>query len=94
MDGKGQLRIIDFVSTHSFSQVDDFAQLLLKDRVKVQGLHEDNKDKKQFIRAVLKEWISNVNSHAVPCTWKSLVQVMKSAALDGVTVQDIEANVS
>ena len=92
-DGKGKLRIIDFISTHSSSKVDDFAQLLLKDRVIVQGLHEDKTDKKQFVRAVLKEWISNVNSHAVPCTWESLVQVMKSAALDGVTVRDIEANV-
>ena len=92
-DGKGKLRIIDFISTHSFSKVADFANLLLIDRVIVQGLHEDNKDKKQFVRAVLNEWISNVNSHAVPCTWESLVQVMKSAALDGVTVRDIEANV-
>ena len=93
-DGKGKLRIIDFISTHPSSKVDDFADLLLIDHVIVQGLHEDKKDKKQFVRAVLKEWISNLNGYAVPCTWESLVQVMRSSALDGVTVRDIEANVS
>ena len=93
-DGKGTLRIIDFIATHSPSKVDDFAQLLLNDHVLVQGLHEDKKDKKEFVRAVLKEWISNVDGHAVPCTWESLLQLMKRAALDGVTVRDIKANVS
>ena len=91
--GKGKLRIIDFIATHSSTKVDDFANLLLSDRVLVQGLHKDHKDKEQFVRAVLNEWISNVNDHAVTCMWESLVKVMKSAGLDGVTVQDIEANV-
>ena len=91
-DGQGKLRIIDFIVTHSESKVDDFAHLLLKDHNVVRGLHNDNKDKREFVRAVLKRWISTEGQPTVPRTWKSLIKVMRDADLDGVTVTDIENN--
>ena len=91
-DGQGKLRIIDFIVTHSESKVDDFAQLLLKDHNAVRGLHNDNKEKKEFVRAVLKRWVSTDDHHTVPRTWRSLIEVMRDADLDGVTVTDIENN--
>ena len=91
-DGQGKLRIIDFIVTHSESKVDDFAHLLLKDHNVVRGLHNDNKDKREFVRAVLKRWVSTDGRPAVPRTWKSLIEVMRDADLDGVTVMDIENN--
>ena len=92
-DGQGTLRIIDFIATHTDAKIDDFAELLLKDRVAVEGLHNDNKEKIQFVRAVLKKWIRDVSGPGVPRTWESLVEVMKNAGLDGLGAQEIEDNV-
>ena len=91
-DRQGKLHIIDFIVTHSESKVDDFAHLLLKDHNVVRGLHHDNKDKREFVRAVLKKWVSTDGRPAVPRTWESLIEVMKDADLDEVTVIDIENN--
>ena len=92
-DGQGTLHITDFIATHSDAMIDDFAHLLLKDPVAIQGLHNDNKEKTQFVRAVLRKWIRDVSGPAVPRTWESLVEVMKNAGLDGLGVQDIENDV-
>ena len=91
-DGQDRpLRIIDFITSHSDDKCNDFADLLLRDHNLVEGLHNDYKDKKAFVRAVLKKWTRTV-SGAVSCTWKSLVRIMKGADLDEVTVQEIENN--
>ena len=93
-DGQGELCIIDFIVTHSEAKVEDFAQLLLKDHNVVRGLHNDNKDKEDFVRAVLKSWVSTKGRHAGQrtCTWKSLIEVMRYADLDRILVTDIENN--
>lgn len=60
----------------------------------MKSLHNENKGKKkEFVRTVLKKWISAVGGPAVPCTWKSLIKVMKSADMDEIKIQDIKANV-
>ena len=92
-DGQGTLRIIDFIANHDDSQCDDFAHLLLNDRVAVQGLHVDNEKRKKFVRSVLETWFSAEGGPAVSRTWESLVKAMKDAGLDPVTVSIIEANV-
>ena len=90
-DGQGRpLRVIDFIVDHSVSKVDDFAQLLLKDHVAVEGLHNKSEDKEEFVRAVLKKWIRTVGGPAAPRTWKSLVKCMKSARLDALGIKNIE----
>ena len=91
-DGQGKLRIINFIVTHSESKVDDFAQLLMNDHNVVQGLHNKNEKKEEFVRAVLKRWVSTDGQPAVPRTWKSLIEVMKDADLDEVMVMNIEKN--
>ena len=92
-DGQGELRIIDFICTHSPAQCDDFAHLLLNDMGKVRKLHIENKDPDEFVRAVLRTWINTDGGPAVPRTWSSLVDVMRNAALYGITVQAIRKNV-
>ena len=94
-DGQDRpLHVIDFIVNHSVSKVDDFAQLLLKDHVAVEELHNKSENKKEFVRAVLKKWIRTVGVPAAPRTWKSLVKCMKSARLDQLGVQNIEDNVT
>ena len=93
---KASLRIIDFIATQSDDKCDDFAELLLNDHNAVEGLRQESKDKKAFIRAVLKKWMRSDHKGAdgvEPCTWESLIKIMKDADLDGVTVQAIENNI-
>ena len=54
------LCVIDFIGNHSDSKIDEFAQLLLKVHVPVEGLHNKSREKEEFVYAVLKKRIKTV----------------------------------
>ena len=87
------LRILDFIASHSTAKCNDFAHLLLRDTPTVRNLRKENISDDLFVRAVLERWIATNGDPAVPRTWESLIKIMSNADLDGVTVQNIEANV-
>ena len=88
------LQIVKTLSSFKLHQCEDFAYLLLRDDVQVRKLksdYEENKD--QFVRAVLKDWLSRDDSDssdsAVPRTWEALAQCVTDAELDGTLVKAI-----
>ena len=82
------LSIIEFIASNPESQCTDFAHLLLKDRGKVQGLH-NTKDKDPFVRAVLRNWLDTAD-----CNWSDLTDAMEKARMDERTVKTIRENVT
>lgn len=88
------LQIVKTLSSFKLHQCEDFAYLLLHDDVQVRKLksdYEENKD--QFVRAVLKDWLSRDDSDssdsAVPRTWEALAQCVTDAELDGTLAKAI-----
>ena len=83
------LSIIEFIASNPESQCIDFAHLLLKDRGKVQGLHDSTKEKDPFVRAVLRNWLDTAD-----CNWGDLNDAMEKARMDERTVKTIRENFS
>ena len=81
------LSIIEFIAANPESQCIDFAHLLLKDRGKVQGLCDSNKDKDPFVRAVLRNWLDTAD-----CKWSDLTYAMEKVEMDERTVKTIQDN--
>ena len=81
------LFIIEFITSNPEFQCIDFAHLLLKDRGKVQGLHDSNKDKDPFVRAVLRNWLDTAD-----CNWSDLTDAMEKARMDERTVKTVREN--
>ena len=68
-------------------QCTDLAHMLLKDDALVRRYQKDCKDKNEFVRRVLDDWLSrddrDPNDSAVPRTWSSLVECISDADLPG-----------
>ena len=95
---KGKLRIIEWITSHKPTQCDDFANMLLVDKLlvkKIRVMHENDKEK--FVRAVLERWISrdddDEDEESLECTWKALVSCCHDAGLDGDFVKLLRDNV-
>lgn len=95
-DSTGSLRIIDWITSHTSAKCDDFAHKLLKDSVANMKLRKKTGGDDEFVRDVLKNWLSGPNidpgDKAVPCTWEDLVQCVEEAGLDGELVKAIRDN--
>ena len=83
------LSIIEFIASNPEFQCIDFAHLLLNDRGKVQGLHDSNKDKDPFVRAVLRNWLDTGD-----CKWSDLTDAMEKVRMDERTVKSIKEHFS
>ena len=95
---KGKLRIIEWITSHEPTQCDDFAHKLLVDKLSVKKLHTKHQnDKDEFVRGVLKRWISrddgDEDEESVECTWEALVSCCQEAGLDGDFVKLLRDNV-
>ena len=86
-------KIISRITAHSSADCEDFAELLLKETTTVDKLRNENKRVENFVRAVLRNWLSRNDNDpkdpAVPRTWESLAQCMKLAGLEGVLVEHV-----
>ena len=75
---KGKLRIIKWITSHEPTQCADFAHKLLVNKLSVKEIHTKHQnDKDEFVRAVLKRWISkddgDEDEESLECTWEALV---------------------
>ena len=77
------LRVIRWISSLEQWQCTDLAHMLLKDDDLVNKYEQEYK-KEEFVRKVLKDWLSRdgVDS-AVPRTWSSLAECISDADLPG-----------
>ena len=68
-------------------QCTDLAHMLLKDDDLVNKYKQECKDKNEFVRRVLDDWLSrdnrDPNDSAVPRTWSSLAECISDADLPG-----------
>ena len=83
------LSIIEFIASNPETKCIDFAHFLLKQRSKVQGLCDSNKDKDPFVRAVLRNWLDTGD-----CQWYDLTDAMEKVIMDERTVKSIKEHFS
>ena len=88
------LQVVKTLSSFKLHQCKDFANLLLCSDVQVKKLKNDcEENKDQFVRAVLKDWLSHNDGDssdpAVPHTWEALAQCVTDAGLDGTLAKAI-----
>ena len=74
-------------------QCTDFAYMLLKDDVLVSKYEKECKEKNEFVRKVLKDWLSrnddDPNDSAAPRTWAALADCITDAGLPGALAKAI-----
>ena len=81
-DGSG-LSVIRWISSLEQWQCTDLAHMLLKDDDLVNKYEQEYK-KEEFVRKVLKDWLSrDGGDSAVPRTWSSLAECISDADLPG-----------
>ena len=93
-DGSGgNLRVIDWITSSSTAQCDDFAHMLLKGRVVVRKHRKETRNDDEFVRAVLGDWLSRADGdpddEAVPRTWGALAECVEEAGLEGALARAI-----
>ena len=85
------LKVIEWISASVKCKCSDFAHMLLNDDVLVSKYEEKSKD--EFIREVLKEWLSrnddDPKDSAVLRTWSALAECVSDAGLDGTLTKAI-----
>ena len=94
---KGMLRIIDKITSHERTKLDDFAYKLLVDKLSVNKLRNKHQGEDAFVRAVLERWISrdddDEDEESLECTWEVLVSCCHGAGLNGDFVKLLRKNV-
>ena len=90
----GILRPMDIISSHPMPTCVQFAQVLLNNHLEVEKIRHMKKDPDEFIQAVLGKWVASVGPPTAPCTWPALLDSMKKAGMDGVSIEKIRAAVS
>ena len=88
----GNQSISGFIALNPIPTCDNFANLLLQNRLVVKNLRSESSSNDTFVTAVLDQWCSRAGT-PVPFTWRDLTQCMKDAGLDPRTVQVIEQHV-
>ena len=89
-EGFCQQSIVEFIALHPPAKCDDFAHLLLDDRMFVLATRREKPKNDEFIRAVLQKWFASVGGRALTCTWSNLIDCMKRSGLDAVMIRIIE----
>ena len=94
---KGMLRIIDGITSHDRTKLDDFAYKLLGDKLLVKKLRNKHQGEDAFVRAVLERWISrdddDEGEESLECTWEAFVSCCKDTGLEGDFVKLLRKNV-
>ena len=93
---RGKLTIIEGLTAHERAKCEDFADKLLVDPMTVMKLRTDHENKGEFVRAVLRRWISRNDSdddeESRPCTWEALITCSREANLNGKFVSLLQEN--
>ena len=96
-DGSDEnLEIIEWITSHSSGQCDNFGHKLLNNRLTIRKLRKNLTNDEEFVSAVLEKWLSRDDDDkkgSLPCTWESLVKCAEDAGLDGEFVKLLRDNV-
>ena len=88
-----KLEVIEWITSHEQWRCVDFADMLLKDDVLIRRYQNSNMGKDEFVRAVLRDWLSrddgDSTDSAVPRTWSALAGCVSDAGLDGALAKAI-----
>ena len=88
-----KLEVTKWISAHEEWDCVDFAEMLLRNDVLVKEYKNEYKRKYNFVRAVLRDWLSrdddNYSDSAVPRTWAALAECVTDAGLDGALAKAI-----
>ena len=92
VDGSN-LKVILWITSLEQWQCSDFAHKLLKDDVQVNKYEQECKKKDEFVRKVLKDWLSrnddDHNDSAALRTWAALAECAADAGLPGALAKAI-----
>ena len=89
-DGTKPLDVIEWITSYEKWKCVDFVNMLLRDDVLVRKYQNDHKEKDEFVRIVLRDWIlRDDNGSAVPRTWAALAECVTDAGLDGALAKAI-----
>ena len=97
-DGSDEnLEIIEWITSHSSGQCDNFGHKLLNNRLAIGKLRKNLTSDEEFVSAVLEKWLSrdddDEKKESLLCTWESLVKCFNEAGLDGEFVKLLRNNV-
>ena len=87
------IRVSQWITLSEQWQCTKFAHMLLKDDVQVRRYEMEYKEKDEFIRMILKDWLGrdddDPTDSAVPRTWSALAGCITEAGLDGALAKAI-----
>ena len=84
------LKVINWISSLEQWQCSDFANMLLNDDVQVNKIEKESKETDEFVRKILKYWLSRDDDDpAVPRTWSALAECVTDAGLPGALAKAI-----
>ena len=90
--------MIEWITSHEQWKCVDFANMLLRDGVLVRKIEIEHKDKDDFVRIVLRDWLSHDDDDstdlAVPRSWSALAECVNDAGLDGALAKAIRDSYS
>ena len=88
-----KLEVTKWLSAHEEWKCVDLAEMLLRDDVSVKRYQNEHKRKYNFVRALLRDWLSrddgDCTDSAVPRTWSALAECVSDAGLDGALAKAI-----
>ena len=88
-----KLEVTKWISSQEEWVCADFAEMLLRNAVLVKEYQNEHKRKYNFVRAVLRDWLSrdddDSTDSAVPRTWAALAECVTDAGLDGALAKAI-----
>ena len=88
-----RLEVTKSISAHEEWVCVDFAEMLFRNDVLVKEYQNKHKRKYNFVRAVLRDWLSRDDDDstdlAVPRTWEALAECVADAGLDGALAKAI-----
>ena len=92
------LQVQKWITSLELWQCEDFALMLLKDDVQVNKYRRECKGKDEFVRTVLRDWLSrdddDSTDSAVPRSWAALAECVTDAGLDGALAKAIRDSCS
>ena len=93
-DDGTKLSVTNWIVSHELWKCVDFANMLLRDYVLVRRYENDGMGKDEFVRTVLRDWLSRddsdqLNDTAVPRTWAALAECVTDAGLAGALAKAI-----
>ena len=88
-----KLEVTKWITSHEECDCADFAEMLLRDEVLVSRYQNKHERKCNFVRAVLKDWLSRDDADstdsAAPRTWAALAECVTDAGLNGTLAKAI-----